>query len=46
MREVGWPPKVESYMKWRRPCREVLQNPLRLHIFFGELLLGGSNVEK
>ena len=23
MREVGWPPRVEIYMKWKRQCREV-----------------------
>ena len=47
MRKKERPPKVGIYVKLKRLCEEVFQDPLRLHtLFWGGLLLGGSNVEK
>ena len=34
VREVKRPPKVGIYIKWKRSCEEVFQDPLRLHILF------------
>ena len=40
MKEVERLPKVGIYIKWKRPCREVFQNPLRLHILLGASVVG------
>ena len=34
------------FIKWKTPCREVIQDPLKLYKLFLGLLLGGWNAAK
>ena len=40
MRKKERPPKVGIYVKLKRLCEEVFQDPLRLHILFGGIVVG------
>ena len=45
-REVERPQKEGTYIKLKRPCREVFKDPSKLHVPFGGIVVGRFKCEK